>query len=124
MQILIDVLDTRKMISTNLPSGFYEFRLVDITYIDTLVNTNHSICAVRSDCWRIPFGNQSRGNTLFFYNKSDNGRGSPQGTWNFMAEIRNSEMDILLNGAGGNFTACILTFDVLPCDGKLFYSLV
>jgi hypothetical protein len=122
LQIVIGVLNERVLYPTNLPNGLYEFRLTDITYIDALVNTNHSLCTVQSDCWRIPFGNISRGNTLYFYNKLDNGRCAPQGTWNFLAEIRNQSMDIVLTGAGGSFTACILTFDVSPSDGKTFFG--
>ena len=124
MQIVIGVLDQRVLYNTNLPNGLYEFRLVDITYIDALVNTNHSLCTVSSDCWRLPYGNVSRGNTIYFYNKLDNGRCAPQGSYNFLCEIRNSNMDVTLTGAGGQFSSCILTFDVSPSDGKTFFPLV
>jgi hypothetical protein len=122
LQIGISTANSRVLYPTNLPNGLYEFRLVDITYIDTLANTNHSSISIQSDCWRIPYGNISRGNTIYFYNNNSS-RISPQGTYNFLAEIRNQDMDITLT-SGGGFTACILTFDVLPSKGDLFFSLV
>lgn len=122
MQIGINTANSRILYSTNLPNGFYEFRLVDIIYIDTLANNNHSSISISSDCWRLPYGNISKGNTIYFYNNNSS-RISPQGTYNFLAEIRNQEMDITLI-SGGGFTSCILTFDVSPSDGKMFFSLV
>jgi hypothetical protein len=116
LQVYTTTLD-RTMYNVNLPNGLYEFRMIDYTFIDTLANTNHSVTTVSSDCWRIPYGNVSRSNTLYFVNKSDNGRASPQGTYNFLCDIRSGQMDMTLTTTGGNFTFALITFDVQQAKG-------
>jgi len=116
----------RTIYNINLPNGLYELRMIDFCYIDTLAGTNHTLVTVQSDTWRIPYGSASGSNKLYFVNKSDNGRASPQGTINFLAEVRNGQMDITLTGvADGNFTFCIITFDAQHAKGvDNFFSLM
>jgi hypothetical protein len=116
----------RTIYNINLPTGLYQFRLIDFTYIDNKVNTNHTLVTVSSDCWRIPYGSASRSNTLYFVNKSDNGRASPQGTYNFLGEVRNGQMDVTLTGvADVDFTFAIVSFDVQHAESSdNFFSLI
>ena len=124
LQLYIQTL-SRTIYDVNLPNGLYEMRMTDFTFIDTNSAANHSLVTITSDTWKIPYGNASRSNTLYFVNKSDNGRSSPQGTYNFLAEIRNGQMDLVLTTTGGNFTFCLVSFDVQPAKSTdNFFPLV
>jgi hypothetical protein len=89
--------------------------MIDFVYIDNQAARDHTLVTLSSDCWRVPYGNASRSNTLYFVNKSDNGRSSPQGSFNFLAEVRNGQMDLTLTGATAlQFQFAILSFDAQP----------
>jgi hypothetical protein len=108
----------RQIYNINLPNGLYELRMTDFCYVDTVGAGNHTLVTVRSDTWRIPYGNASQSNRLLFVNKNDNGRPTPQGTINFLAEVRNGQMDIELTGVvNGSFSFCIITFDAQNAKG-------
>jgi hypothetical protein len=105
----------RTVYNINLPTGLYQFRMIDFVYIDNQAARDHTVVTIKSDCWRVPYGNASRSNTLYFVNKSDNGRSSPQGSFNFLAEVRNGQMDLTLTGATAlQFQFAILSFDAQP----------
>lgn len=104
----------KTLYDTNLPNGLYELRLIDISYIDTLPSTDRSLISVSSDCWRVPYGNKSKSNTLYFLNKGDT-KPSLNGQFAFLAEIRNGQMDLSLSVPTANSFAFVLfTFDVQP----------
>ena len=113
-------LGTPSYYNTNLPNGYYVFRLVDIMFDDIEQKEEiHAVYSIDSSTWRIPFGNQSRGNRLLFVNRSNNGRATPQGYYNFLVEIRNQTMDITLlklTLEDSTFQKMIITFDVTPTN--------
>jgi hypothetical protein len=106
----------RTIYNINLPTGLYQFRLLDFLYLDTTSASNSAnriLVTASSDTWRIPYGNASKSNTLLLVNRSDNGRVSSMATFNFLAEVHNGQMDITLTGVtDAQFSWAILSFDV------------
>lgn len=111
---------TTSYYSTNLPNGYYIFRLLDIIYDDDESKSDANVAfSIESDTWRIPYGNNSKGHGILFVNRSNNGRTAPQGYYNFLVEMRNMNMDLTLTqvSAGvSTFQKMIITFDVQPTN--------
>jgi hypothetical protein len=106
---------------TNLPNGYYVFRLVDIMFDDEESKSDPNVAySVESDTWRIPYGNQARGHSILFVNRTNNGRATPQGHFNFLVEVRDQNMDITLTkidpSATSTFQKMIISFDVTPTE--------
>jgi hypothetical protein len=115
-------------LSCNLPNGMYQMRLVNIEYVDssTASTAVKTLCSVQSQTWRIPYGSQAQGNTVFFISNNINGRQAPNGSYNWLAEIRNGIMDLTMT-VGTGFVLCVLTFDVMPSNDYTpnnFFSLI
>ena len=107
-------------IPTNLQNGYYVFRLIDIIFDDDESKSDGNVLyTIESDTWRIPFGNKSRGNRIFFVNRSNNGRTAPQGFYNFLVEIRNNNVDLTLIKVGAGTSVMqnvVMSFDVTPTE--------
>ena len=103
---------------TNLPDGYYVFRLLDVFYDDDeKLSDQNVVFSIESDTWKIPYGNRARGHRLFFTNRSNNGRTAPHGYYNFLVEIRNNNMDLTLRQETAGISTMqtlILSFDVTP----------
>jgi hypothetical protein len=105
---------------TNLPTGYYVFRLIDIIFDDNEpASAANVLYTIESDTWRVPYGNRARGHRIFFVNRSNNGRTAPQGYYNFLVEIRNNNMDLTLIKVGAGVSAMenvVISFDVTPTE--------
>jgi len=105
---------------TNLPTGYYVFRLIDIIFDDNeAASAANVLYTIESDTWRVPYGNRARGHRIFFVNRSNNGRTAPQGYYNFLVEIRNNNMDLTLIKVGAGVSAMenvVISFDVTPTE--------
>ena len=124
MQIYVDTVSMPTVgqpayFHTNLPNGYYIFRLVDIMYDDDESKSDlHATLSIESDTWKIPYGNRARGHRILFTNRTNNGKACPTGYYNFLAEIRNQNMDLTLLSIAGTstFQKMILSFDVTPTE--------
>ena len=106
--------------NTNLPNGYYVFRLIDIIFDDDESKSDGNVLySIESDTWRVPYGNKARGHRIFFVNRSNNGRTAPQGYYNFLVEIRNSNIDLTLLKVGSGTSVMqnvVMSFDVTPTE--------